>query len=244
MTEKRIVLLAFLILLAFAAFLSASTMSVLVAAHLAGPVEIPEPRPFLAPPLEEPKPIAHFPAPKTPVCDGSSAPKVRLLATFVGDQDAHAVIELEGTVHVLAAGERVDDNELWEIARGGATLKRSCDAQTLAFDDKLAPGPARPASVSLNVDDVMSRIDQLAKDARFSPKMENGAMSIRVMSIRPGSLFDSAGLKNGDLVESVDGMPIFELGNMGAINELKAKRMVNVRIKRGREVIQIPVSLY
>jgi type II secretory pathway component PulC len=156
-------------------------------------------------------------------------------------------VEIEGSVRVLSSGEHDEGAELLEIARRSARMRSWCGNDlALTFDDlqPVSSVVSSPQAVSINVAHVVENLEEIAKEAKWIPKFENGVMSIRVLSIRPGGLIQRSGLQNGDIIQNVDGRPIQELSRLGILDELKAKGTVQVQIKRAGATIQIPVSLF
>ncbi len=59
------------------------------------------------------------------------------------------------------------------------------------------------------LDNAFNNMDKLATDARMVPHFDGGkSVGFRVFSIRPGSLFEKIGLKNGDIITRINGMDI------------------------------------
>jgi S1-C subfamily serine protease len=56
---------------------------------------------------------------------------------------------------------------------------------------------------------------QMLRDAKFQPVKETGTIAfVKVDRIRKGSVWDKMGLKNGDVIESINGQPpIDQSGN-------------------------------
>lgn len=197
--------------------------------------------------------FAHFPRPETVAPAACSAdarpPNFRLVATLIDDSGrrSRAVVEVAGEVRVMELGERSDNFELRELERRAATVADSCSRHTLGFDET-TPGLAAPprtsspaGPVTVNVKETLANLEQIGRQARIVPYFRSGEMMFRLLAIRPGSLFDRAGLKNGDVVESVDGRPLGELANMGAVDELVQKGAATLQLERNGEKLRIPV---
>jgi len=68
--------------------------------------------------------------------------------------------------------------------------------------------PGDPGSASLNPDNIRNPAT-LFSQARILPKYENGQMvGVQVSAIRPGSLFESIGIKNGCVIKELNGIKI------------------------------------
>lgn len=70
-------------------------------------------------------------------------------------------------------------------------------------------GENRFAIESTEIDKAMSNLEQLARDARVVPHYQNGdVVGFKVFRIKAGSVYSKLGLKNGDIIERVNGQQI------------------------------------
>ncbi|MEM7402547.1 MAG: type II secretion system protein GspC [Myxococcota bacterium] len=86
-----------------------------------------------------------------------------------------------------------------------------------------------------HLDGVLNDLAQVAMDARAVPYIEGGKQAgFKIFSIRPGSIFDKIGLKNGDILVSVNGNRLDNLTvAMGLLEQLRRKKHFTVDVKRG-----------
>jgi general secretion pathway protein C len=124
--------------------------------------------------------------------------------------------------------------EIIGIEQKRVILKRSSgEIEYLAIDDEGPPAPKKRGGTKTDdedddeddgiskdgdvivveravVDEALANVDQLASKLRVVPhKSADGEIDgYRLSAIRRGSLFDKLGIKNGDVVHGVNGMPL------------------------------------
>ncbi len=95
------------------------------------------------------------------------------------------------------------------------------------------------------VDKVMNNLSQVASQARLVPNFKNGKSNgFKIFSIRPGSIFSKLGLKNGDIIQKVNG---YEMNSpdkaLELYQKLKETSNLGVEITRHGKVENINVSI-
>ncbi len=95
------------------------------------------------------------------------------------------------------------------------------------------------------VDRVMNNLSQVASQARLVPNFKNGKSSgFKIFSIRPGSIFSKLGLKNGDIIQKING---YEMNSpdkaLELYQKLKETSNLGVEITRHGKVENINVSI-
>jgi len=87
------------------------------------------------------------------------------------------------------------------------------------------------------VDTALQNMNQLFTQIRAVPHFEGGqATGFRVFAIRSGSLFDKIGLKNGDIIKSINGTELNDPARaMALFQELRNERNITVDLSRNRE---------
>lgn len=107
-----------------------------------------------------------------------------------------------------------------EVARGGKKTKKTDDEEGITKDgEKIIVERAL-------VDDALANVESLATKIRVVPhKGSDGSVDgYRLSAIRRGSLFDKLGIKNGDVVHAVNGMPLTSMdGAMSAFQSLQSE---------------------
>ncbi len=136
-----------------------------------------------------------------------------ILALFLACAPRHVVSELETRLADLEAQQAADQVRLDALEAEVARLSAAAsNPNPPGADDPAAPtGPQCTLvgdRVTLPADDV--DLDALSTMARVIPHKgaDGAADGMRLSGIRRGSLFDSCGLKNGDVVHAVNGMPL------------------------------------
>jgi general secretion pathway protein C len=98
--------------------------------------------------------------------------------------------------------------------------------------------PNRINVSSTMIDESMKDINKLMKDVRIRPHFNNGAADGLIISgIRGDSPFKQLGLRNGDIIQGVDGAKIESVEDaMKLYNGLKNKQRMKVEVKRRGQV--------
>jgi general secretion pathway protein C len=87
------------------------------------------------------------------------------------------------------------------------------------------------------VDRAMENINELLMQARAVPHMENGKVAgFKIFGIRPGSLYEKLGAKNGDVIKNVNGVDIKDPASaMGLYNQLRTQDKFEINLDRNGE---------
>jgi general secretion pathway protein C len=87
----------------------------------------------------------------------------------------------------------------------------------------------------------LGNVEQLATQIRASPKTEDGQIvGFRLSAIRRGSVFDKLGIKNGDIVHTVNGQSLTSMETaMGAYGSLQNERGFNFEVTRRNQKMTI-----
>lgn len=96
------------------------------------------------------------------------------------------------------------------------------------------------------VDHAMNNLNELFTQARavpYSPP-EGGAQGFRLFSIKPQSLIDRIGLKNGDIVQRVNGVEIADPSTaFGLLQELQGHAQVRVDVLRNHQAVTLSYDI-
>jgi general secretion pathway protein C len=177
--------------------------------------------------------------------------QLKLWGTVTGSaQQSYAVIEdtQKREQNLYRVGDSVQDATVKAILRAKVVLTVNGQDEVLAMEDmqegapsrsiasREAPSPAtqttRAQRVSLRrsmIDQAIQDVGQLATEIRIQPSEEGLSLS----NIKPNSIFRRMGLRNGDVLKSVDGQQIRSVDDALRLYEsLKKSDSVTVELQR------------
>ncbi|MEO8604859.1 MAG: type II secretion system protein GspC [bacterium] len=95
------------------------------------------------------------------------------------------------------------------------------------------------------VDSALENMSQLFTQVRAVPHFEGGeSVGFRLFAIRRGSLFDKIGLKNGDIIRSINGNPMNDPGKaMGLMQELRDTTNLRVEATRNQQPVTLTYNI-
>jgi len=147
-----------------------------------------------------------------------------------GDTVQNALVKAVLREKVILSYKGRDEVLLMEPAKGS-------DAPTSPFPPSasltMPPGEKTSLSRSL-VDEALGNINKLMGDVRVRPHFSRGKPDgLLLYGIKKNSLFQTMGLKNGDIIMGVDGKEIESVDDaLTFYEQLKESSDVNVQIKR------------
>ncbi len=150
-----------------------------------------------------------------------------------------AALRVGDGIVTLGAG-RVDEAASTPLAQAG--------------DDRTgqAPGSAQPATpqtrqaepVRSDASVTRAELEQLATSVRLEDATGEFGRGFRVFPTRDAQLFQKAGLRPGDVVQTVDGIALSSLSDFEtALSELEMKTELDVQLIRGRELRLVTLRL-
>jgi len=188
--------------------------------------------------------------------------KLALLGTVSGNQrNAFAVIEdiNKKKQALYRVGESVQGAIVKKILRGKVILRVKERDEILTIEEAaalrgkkeyLTPKPIRKGATIMvsrsDVQESMKNVHQLLSQVRIRPYFRDGkADGLSVTNIRAGSFFAKLGLKNGDVVQGIDGRIInspedvlevydkFRLGSQMALQIMRnnEQKMINYEFR-------------
>lgn len=195
--------------------------------------------------------------------------KIELIGTIAGDKEsAAAIIEdtSKRSQDLYRIGDSVQNAELKNILRGKVVLRVGGKDEILVMEeprsmgadqDSRSPGPRDVRELSgvagppplpertitvrrSDIDNALADINDLLSQASIRPHFADGeADGLAVTGIRADSIFRKMGLRNGDIVQGVNGNEIQSPDDLISLyNELTSEPEVSLQIKRrGRERI-------
>lgn len=183
--------------------------------------------------------------------------KIALLGTVVGDrQSTLAVIKdkAKKTQDLYREGDTVQGADIRKILRGKVILRVGGRDEILTIEESAASGSEKEYPVSKPIQqrttkgstitvsrselqESLKNIHQLLSQARIRPYFRDGkADGLAISNIKPGSFFARLGLKNGDVVQGIDGRDIRSPDDVLEVyDRLKSGSRVELQIKRSGE---------
>lgn len=128
-------------------------------------------------------------------------------------------IDRDGTIEVL----KLEDSSGSTKGSGGAPS----GGNEITVDEK-------------EVDQALSNLPLLLTEIRAVPYFKDGqAAGLRLFAIKTGSLFDKIGLKNGDILKSINGSSMGDFTQAVKLFEkLKAERSLSVLLERNKQELE------
>jgi general secretion pathway protein C len=176
---------------------------------------------------------------------------LKLVGTYVAAsaRDSYAIIEQtqRSEQDVFAVSDSVfDDARLLSIEIDRVFLERDGNRVELTLNEGSADAGSG-GSDGLNsvvvsesdVDDALSNLPVLLTQLRAVPYFKNGqAVGLRLFAIKSGSLFEKIGLKNGDILETINGNQLGDFSQaLKLFEQLKSERSLRLVLERNRQPI-------
>lgn len=94
------------------------------------------------------------------------------------------------------------------------------------------------------LDDLLDNPSRLAAQAKIMPSIKAGeTRGFKVYGLRPDSIFKEIGLKNGDLIKSLDGVALTSIETaLAAVMRLRDAAAVDVELDRKGEPLRLHVA--
>lgn len=114
---------------------------------------------------------------------------------------------------------------------------------SIATGEKVAPaskeggvaklGETKFAVDQKEIDNAMANPEVLYTEIRAVPNFENGKVSgMKVLSIKPGSIFSKLGIKRGDVLQQINGMDLDVKQGFQIFSQLKDQKTFNMNVQR------------
>ncbi len=190
-----------------------------------------------------------------------AALNIELLGTVSGNTENAVAIMKEARnkeQSLYKEGDSIEDATVVKILRGKVILRVGDENQILSMEEKprspatppaREPGPGaassptpdrQSATVTLDraaITESLQNINEILSQVRVRPHYRDGkADGLMLSQIKPNTIFTQMRLRNGDVVQSVNGKPISSPDDiMGFYEELKSGDSVSLDIsRRGR----------
>lgn len=113
------------------------------------------------------------------------------------------------------------------IATGEKEVKPSKDSGVAKLADN------KFAVDQKEIDNAMANPEVLYTEIRAVPNFENGKVSgMKVLSIKPGSIFSKLGIKRGDVLQQINGMDLDVKQGFQIFSQLKDQKTFNMNVQR------------
>jgi general secretion pathway protein C len=95
------------------------------------------------------------------------------------------------------------------------------------------------------VDTALDNMSQLFTQIRAVPHFEGGqSTGFRLFAIRQNSLFDNIGLRNGDVIQSINGTQINDPRRaLALLQDLRTAQQLNVQVLRNKELVSLQYNI-
>lgn len=92
---------------------------------------------------------------------------------------------------------------------------------------------------------VTKELPTILMSAASEPVVENGKIrGFRLFQFEPGSIFEKLGMHDGDIVESINGVPLNDVARtIQFLNGLKAERDVELSVVRGGKPVKLNLTV-
>lgn len=184
--------------------------------------------------------------------------RMKLAGTIVGEpEDSVAILEDPATheQRLYRVQDMVDaDSQLIEITRTEVTFLRGGQRETLGLDQDATTGAAVPqpmagipvpASAGSNwildrreVQEALGNLPQLLTKARVIPNTtpDGRTDGFRVVSIAPASFYERIGLRNGDILQRINGVEVKDPETfMRVFSQLKDESNISLDLIRNTQ---------
>jgi general secretion pathway protein C len=174
-----------------------------------------------------------------------------LLGTFITDgQEPYAIIEdkKKQNQDMFLVNQNVfEQATLKKIYRDRVEIERLGKIEVLKLDDFGGGDTGGAGSISANGDDYvvdeaeldkgLENLPLLLTQARAVPYFKDGrSIGLRLFAIKSESLYEKIGLKNGDILKSINGNSLADITQaLKLFEQLKQERSINLVLERDKQ---------
>ena len=121
-----------------------------------------------------------------------------------------------------------------KLQDGAAPKKAPAAGDTTPTGEKVAQvGENKFVDDQGEIDAALSSLDQLYTQIRAVPNFEGGKVQgMKILSIKPGSIFAKLGLRRGDVLDQINGQQIDIKNGFQLFNQLKEQKQFTLGLKR------------
>jgi general secretion pathway protein C len=191
------------------------------------------------------------PAPAAPSAPPPSPLSLTLIGTFVTDgQEPYAIIEdkKKQSQDMFLLGDSIfEQATLKKIYQDRVEIERLGKLEVLRLDDFGGGETPGGEGISSNGDDFvvdeaeldkgLENLPLLLTQARAVPYFKDGrSIGLRLFAIKSGSLYEKIGLKNGDILKSINGNSLADITQaLKLFEQLKQERSINLVLEREKQ---------
>ncbi|NDC38298.1 MAG: hypothetical protein EBZ48_09635 [Proteobacteria bacterium] len=195
------------------------------------------------------------PTPATrPDTSAKAAPKtpMNLIGTYVAQGEApYAIIEddKKKIQDVFGIGDMAfNEAKVLSITAEQVEIERGGQREVLTLDDTQGKGADFKGGIAsldnnrfiieeAEVDRALENLPMLLTQARAVPYFRDGrAAGLRLFALKTGSLYEKLGLKNGDILKSINENSLSDLSQaMQLFERLKSERSIKITLERNSE---------
>ncbi len=200
-------------------------------------------------------PLQAAPAPQSPTQTQKPVNKtpLALIGVFISEgAEPTAIIEdqKKKVQDVFGIGETVfDEAKLISVKPDQVEIERFGQREVLAMDDtpdksssaEFKDGVAMVSDTEYlvqeqEIDKALENLPLLLTQARAVPYFKDGkSIGLRLFAVKPGSLFEKIGLRNGDILKAINGNPLGDLTQAVKLFEtLKQEKSLSIAMERDR----------
>jgi general secretion pathway protein C len=163
-------------------------------------------------------------------------------ATVVRIERKRVVLSENGELRELVLAENRGVPPMPKMSASKRPSRKSRAARRRSARNR---SPVRPHEPPPSLEEVIRNPAQLFSQARILPKYEDGEMvGVQVSAIQSGSLFEEAGIKDGDVITELNGIKINSPEESATIlRELSnaEELAITIRGEDGPETLRVPV---
>ncbi|MBI2343226.1 MAG: hypothetical protein HYV02_02640 [Deltaproteobacteria bacterium] len=122
-----------------------------------------------------------------------------------------------------------------QMAENGETTTKAVPPGGIPTGDQVSQvGDNRYVVNQGEIDAALGNLDQLYTQIRAVPNFEGGQVKgMKILSIKPGSLFSKLGLRRGDVLDRINGNDIDIKSGFQLFSQLKEQKQFTLDLKRG-----------
>jgi general secretion pathway protein C len=190
-------------------------------------------------------------APTTQATPPPSPLSLTLIGTFVTEgQEPYAIIEdkKKQNQDMFLLGDSVfDQATLKKIYQDRVEIERLGKLEVLKLDEFGGPDAPAAGGIANNGDDYvvdeaeldkgLENLPLLLTQARAVPYFKDGrSIGLRLFAIKSGSLYEKIGLKNGDILKSINGNSLADITQaLKLFEQLKQERSIGLVLERDKQ---------